>query len=277
MRKSAIDVAIARVEEAIDRVRNEPRGRDSEEERAVGLLRELLQRAVETYSVLRAVVDGCLDREDADEREDDEARDVADETDPAAPLLGCGTPVDPFVLELLRDAAVEVPDADADRDECARTDEPLPGRPREDDCRRLVRLLVLRFPAARAGEDARGAVGKPEVDGGTTEVADALRPLVAVHRLQDAPERVRREAGREQHEDDLSEGVTGERVQCAVAARRVAADAERHADRKHADERIRDALGAEADTAEDLLPVALRARPDALYVVHWRDNARRPY
>src|SRR4051794_40997208 len=121
------------------------------------MVRELLQGTVEADGGLRAVVDCRLDREDADEGEDDEPCGVADEADPAAPLLRRGAPADPLVLELLRDAPVEVPDADADRNERGGADEPLPGRPRQDDGGRLVRLLVLRLPASRTGEDACGA------------------------------------------------------------------------------------------------------------------------
>src|SRR3954462_13317975 len=58
--KSARRVAVARVHEAEDGVRDEPRGREAEEERAVALVDELLQRAVQPDGLLWVVVSAAF-------------------------------------------------------------------------------------------------------------------------------------------------------------------------------------------------------------------------
>ena len=80
-------VAVTRVKEAVDRVRDQTRGCQAEQIRAVALMRELLQRAVEPDCVPRLVVGGRLDREGADQREHDEARDMAGNADDSSPPL----------------------------------------------------------------------------------------------------------------------------------------------------------------------------------------------
>src|SRR3569833_63770 len=213
-------------------------------------MRKLLQRTIEADRVLRAVVDRSLDCEDAEQGEHDEARGMADDAGGRADARV----VAPLVLELLRDPAVEIPEPGADRDEPGGDHELTAGRPLQHDGRRLVCLLVLRLLAG-AGEDARSAVGERDIDGGTPQVAEALAPLVVLPCLHDTPQRVRGEAGEEQDEDDLPERAAGERLQRPRAARRLAADADRDADREHADQRVADALGAEPGAAEGLLPV----------------------
>src|SRR6185437_9934560 len=109
-------IAVARIEEAIDLVRDEPGRRQTEEVRAVALVRELLQRAVETDRVMGVVVGRRFDREDADQGEDDEARDVAGDSGTTTPLLrDRAHSTRPLVLECAREPAVEVPQADADQ------------------------------------------------------------------------------------------------------------------------------------------------------------------
>src|SRR5581483_751461 len=170
------DVAVPRVDQAVERVRDEAGGGDAEQQRAVRVVREPLQRAVEPDGLLRVVLDGGLDREDADQREDDEARDVPGDAGAPAPRLRGVAAVDPLVLELARQPAVEVPEADADGDDGRRADEPAAGRPGEDGRRRLVRLLGLRLRPACTGDDPGRAVREAEVDRRATEVADPLRP-----------------------------------------------------------------------------------------------------
>src|SRR3954453_10585090 len=85
-RFSARNVSVTRVEQAEDAVGEQAGRGETEQHRAVGRMRELLQRAIETDRVLRVVVDRRLDREDAHQAEDDEPRDVTDDADDAAQI-----------------------------------------------------------------------------------------------------------------------------------------------------------------------------------------------
>src|SRR6185503_19417928 len=122
-------------------------------------LRKLLQRTVETDGVRRVVGDRRFDGEDADQGEDDEPRRVARDARAATPALrGVAAAADPLVLELAREAAVQVPHADGDDDDAGDGDEPRAAPPRENDRGRLVRLPARRAAPARARDDLRGGV-----------------------------------------------------------------------------------------------------------------------
>jgi hypothetical protein len=83
-------VAVARVDQAEERVGQQTGGGQAEQPGAVGLPGDLLQRTVEADRLLRVVVEGCFGDEDADQTEDDPASDVPDDTDP--PALGALRP-----------------------------------------------------------------------------------------------------------------------------------------------------------------------------------------
>src|SRR4051812_38234248 len=100
---SDADVAVARVDEAVGPVRDQSGGSQPEQVRPVARVGELLQRTVEADGLLRVVVQRRIDRERADQPEDDEARAVPRDARACAPRAVAA----PLVLELPRDPAVE--------------------------------------------------------------------------------------------------------------------------------------------------------------------------
>src|SRR6185312_4379172 len=121
------------------------------------------------------------------------------------------------------ETAVEVPEADADHDRARDAYEPGPCGPGKQRARGLARPLVLRAAATLADQELHGRVRERRVDQAAADRAGALRPLLRVlarcrPRLDEPPDRVRREPDREQDQHHDAEALAGQRVQRALTA-----------------------------------------------------------
>src|SRR5439155_1847330 len=136
------DVAVARVDEAVEPVAGESGRGEAERVRAVRLLRELLERSVDPDRVLGVVLDGSADCEDPDQREHHATGQVSGDPRTGAPLPRGRAHASrlPAVLELERDAAIGVPESRADDNRARDPHEPGPGGPRQQLRRRVARL-----------------------------------------------------------------------------------------------------------------------------------------
>src|ERR671937_1916825 len=105
---------------------------------------------------------------------------MADHTRATAPFALClaHLAAPPFVLELARDAAVEVPEPGADDRDPDRAYEPAAGRPAEDGRGGRMRFLVLRLLLARARDDLDRRGSEAGVDHAAADVAHALARLL---------------------------------------------------------------------------------------------------
>ena len=76
-----IDPAVAGLDQAVDAERAEPKRHDREQDPAVGLLLQGLERALQADDVAGAEAPGRDDEEAADDQEDDATRDQAEAAD----------------------------------------------------------------------------------------------------------------------------------------------------------------------------------------------------
>src|SRR4029078_12199497 len=99
-------------DETKEAVTEQTGGGQAEEVRAVASVREFLQRAVEADRVVRVVLDSSFRDADPDHRESDGPCDMTGNPDAATPrpLGPAHSAPAPPVLELPRDAAIQVPE-----------------------------------------------------------------------------------------------------------------------------------------------------------------------
>src|SRR5579862_3584611 len=253
------DPAVAGVAQGVQRECDQACRDDAEKPRAVLVMEELRERAVEADGGLWVVVDRGLDQEDADESEDDRSREMAHRPDGGDPppqrwshLLDLGV-----VEELLREAAVALVKRDPDHDRSRRADEPLTAGPAEHAAGLLLCVAGV-ATTARAEQDLDGERADDRVGDSACSCGEAIEATVGFLRsvsersAEKPPERVTAEPDRDEREQYLPEWLPRDRVQSALLVCELAPLAEGKLEREDADDSPDEAPGDEAGTREDL-------------------------
>ena len=250
-----LDAPVARFHDGEGCEGDEARGDHAEQPGAVGSVVELRERSVEPDRLVRLVVDRRFDQEDADEAEDNRAREVANGPDGGEPLLHRGRHLLGFrvVEELLADSADELVEAYSEHHEPRDTDEPAAGRPAEDVVRRLVCVARL---AARAHQDLDGDRAHHGVRDAAAERAEPVEApvgalgTVAERGTGETPEGVASEADGQDSEEQVPEGVVFDGAERSLLVRDLAAAPEGQVERQDADDPVDEAARNEPRARE---------------------------